>query len=42
SLHEQEQSRKEKQLEEATAHPLVSSVLERFPGAKIVNVKEHA
>jgi len=40
SLHEQEQVRKDKQLQQAQAHPLVSSVLEQFPGAKIVNVKE--
>jgi len=42
SLHEQAEARKEKKLEQATAHPLVSSMLEQFPGAKIVGVKENA
>lgn len=42
SLHEQQEMRKEKKLEQASAHPLVSSMLEQFPGAKIVNVKENA
>ena len=39
SLHEQENARKEKRIEDAAAHPLVSSVLSQFPGAKIVGVK---
>ncbi len=42
SLHEQEAARKEKQLQEASTHPLVAGVLEQFPGAKIVSVKENA
>jgi DNA polymerase-3 subunit gamma/tau len=42
TLKEQETARKEKQLQEAQTHPLVSSILEQFPGAKIVNVKENA
>ena len=39
TLHDQDMARKEKQIQDATAHPLVSSVLEQFPGAKIVGVK---
>jgi len=42
SLHEQETARKEQQLQEATAHPLVASVLEQFPGAKLMGVKENS
>ena len=38
SLHEVEIARKEKQLQNASAHPLVSSVLEQFPGAKLTGV----
>ena len=38
SLHEVEIARKEKQIQEASAHPLVSSVFEQFPGAKLVGV----
>ena len=38
SLHEMEITRKEKQVESASAHPLVSSVFEQFPGAKLVGV----
>ncbi|MDE3015812.1 MAG: DNA polymerase III subunit gamma/tau [Pseudomonadota bacterium] len=40
SLHEQEQARKEKRLVDASAHPLVAGVLEQFPGARVVGVKE--
>jgi DNA polymerase-3 subunit gamma/tau len=39
SLHEEEMARKEKQIQEVSSHPLVSSVLEQFPGAKLVDVK---
>jgi DNA polymerase III subunit gamma/tau len=39
SLYEQENQRKGRQLQEAAAHPLVSSVLEAFPGAKVTQVK---
>jgi DNA polymerase-3 subunit gamma/tau len=39
SLYEQENQRKGAQLQEASAHPLVSSVLEAFPGAKVTQVK---
>ncbi len=38
SLHEQTQARKEKQLQQASEHPLVGSVFEQFPGAKLVSV----
>ena len=39
SLHETEIERKEKQMVSISDHPLVSSVLEQFPGAKLVGVK---
>jgi len=39
SLHEQEMARKESQIKEVSSHPLVSSVMEQFPGAKLVGVK---
>ena len=39
SLHEQEKSRKEQQVREVSANPLVSSMLEQFPGAKVTGVK---
>ncbi|MBV8938247.1 MAG: DNA polymerase III subunit gamma/tau [Alphaproteobacteria bacterium] len=42
TLHEQEMARKEKQKQEAAAHPLVESVLRQFPGAEIIEVKETA
>jgi DNA polymerase III subunit gamma/tau len=38
SLHEVETARKEKQIQDASAHPLVSSVFDQFPGAKLVKV----
>lgn len=38
TLHEQEMARKESSIREASAHPLVSSVLEQFPGARLVDV----
>ncbi len=38
SLHEQMQARKDMQIQEASAHPLVGSVLDQFPGAKLVSV----
>jgi DNA polymerase III subunit gamma/tau len=41
SLQEQEKARKEKQIEQAVATPLVSSVLEQFPGAKVTAVKSN-
>ncbi len=40
TLFEQEQARKQKKIEEVTAHPLVASVLEQFPGAKVVGLKQ--
>ena len=39
SLHEQEIARKEKLEKEVSAHPLVASVMEQFPGAKLVGVQ---
>ena len=39
SLHELEMARKEQQIQSATTHPLVSSVFEQFPGAKLMGVK---
>ena len=41
SLYEQEQSRKKEQVEQAAANPLVASVMEQFPGAKITSVKSN-
>ncbi|MGE0754935.1 MAG: hypothetical protein AB7L92_07210 [Alphaproteobacteria bacterium] len=40
TLHEQEEDKKAKDIEAATGHPLVASVLEQFPGAKVVAVNE--
>ncbi len=42
TLHEQDTAKKAQQIEEAAAHPLVSSVLDQFPGAKVVGVKTNA
>jgi DNA polymerase III subunit gamma/tau len=42
SLHEQETANKQQKIDEAAAHPLVSSALEQFPGAKVVGVKTNA
>jgi DNA polymerase III subunit gamma/tau len=42
SLHEQELVRKEQQIQEVSTHPLVNSVLEQFPGAKLVGVKSNS
>lgn len=39
TLHEQNEARKKQKMEETTAHPLVASVLEQFPGATLVGVK---
>lgn len=39
SLHEQENARKEKDIKEVSAHPLVASALQQFPGATVVGVK---
>lgn len=39
TLHEQEEAQKQQRISEAAATPLVSSVLEQFPGAKITTVK---
>ncbi|MDX1975511.1 MAG: DNA polymerase III subunit gamma/tau [Rickettsiales bacterium] len=38
SLHEQEIARKEQTTKELSSHPLVASVFEQFPGAKMVGV----
>lgn len=38
TLHEQTEARKTQKIEEAAAHPLVGSVMEQFPGAKLVKV----
>ena len=38
SLHEQAQARKEQHMQQAAEHPLVGSVLEQFPGAKLLSV----
>jgi DNA polymerase-3 subunit gamma/tau len=42
SLHEQEIARKEKDIKEVSAHPLVASALQQFPGATVVGVKANA
>ena len=39
SLHEVETQRKEKNMKEVSTQPLVSSIMEQFPGAKLVGVK---
>lgn len=39
SLHEVQITRKEQQIQNAATHPLVSSVFEQFPGAKLMGVK---
>lgn len=39
SLHEQEISRKEKEIKELSAHPLIASALQQFPGATVIGVK---
>lgn len=39
SLHEQATERKEKAIQQVSAHPLVASVLDEFPGAKLVGVE---
>ncbi|MBY0408184.1 MAG: hypothetical protein K2Q01_10875 [Rickettsiales bacterium] len=38
SLHEQAEARKEKHMQELASHPLVASVMEQFPGAKLLTV----
>ena len=38
SLHEQIEARKKQAMQEAEKHPLVSSVLQQFPGAKLLKV----
>jgi len=42
TLHDQEMARKRQKVEETSAHPLVASVLEQFPGAKITAVKTNS
>lgn len=42
TLSEQESSAKEQRVQQASADPAVASVLEQFPGAKIVGVKSNA
>ena len=39
SLQEQENTRKEQRIQEVSTDPLVASMLEQFPGAKLVGVK---
>ena len=39
SLHDIENARKEKHIQDVAAHPLVSSVFDQFPGAKLVGVR---
>jgi DNA polymerase-3 subunit gamma/tau len=39
SLHEQATARKTQAMEQVSAHPLVASVLDEFPGAKLVGVE---
>lgn len=39
SLHEQENALKEKEIKELSAHPLIASALQQFPGATVVGVK---
>jgi DNA polymerase-3 subunit gamma/tau len=39
TLHEQDKAREEARREDATNHPLVQSVLGRFPGARIVDIR---
>jgi len=41
SLHEQEIARKEKDIKEVSAHPLIASALQQFPGAMVLGVKEN-
>ncbi|MFO0389619.1 MAG: DNA polymerase III subunit gamma/tau [Alphaproteobacteria bacterium] len=40
TLYEQEQAVKQKNIQEVSGHPLVASVLEQFPGAKVVGLKQ--
>jgi DNA polymerase-3 subunit gamma/tau len=42
TLAEQEAIKKEKREQTAATDPLVASVLEQFPGAKLVGIKEHS
>jgi DNA polymerase-3 subunit gamma/tau len=42
TLHEQDKAREEARREDATNHPLVQSVLGRFPGARIVDIRSRA
>jgi len=39
SLYDQEQVKKQQAISDASSHPLVASVMEQFPGAKITTVK---
>lgn len=39
SLHEQEIARKEKDIKELSAHPLISKVMQQFPDATVVGVR---
>lgn len=38
SLHEQEEETKAKSVEEISSHPLISSIMQQFPDAKVVSV----
>ncbi len=38
TMHEQELARKQQQITQASTHPLVASMLDQFPGAKLVEV----
>ncbi len=40
TLLEQEQAEKKKNIQEVAEHPLVASVLEQFPGAQVVDLKQ--
>ena len=42
SLHEQEIARKEKEIKELSEHSLIAKVLQQFPGAEVVGVRENS
>ena len=42
SLHEQAEARKKQAMQAAAEHPLVSSVMQQFPGAKLLKITENA
>ncbi len=42
TLHDQEQSAKQENVKQVSDHPLVASVMEQFPGAKVVGVTKQS